>query len=104
MLLSGPPSAPHNLTISNVTNTTAVLEWEAALDDGDRSDLFYTISTNVSSANYITTDTNFTLDTLIPFVFYEISVTSGNGVSSQDIDGRDNRTLSVFANTDEGGM
>ncbi|XP_065890002.1 ephrin type-B receptor 3-like isoform X2 [Dysidea avara] len=102
MRCTRPPSAPRNLTISNVTNTTAVLEWEAALDDGDRSDLIYTISTNVSSANYTTSDTNFTLDTLIPFVFYEISVTAGNGVSSQDIDGRDNRTLSVFANTDEG--
>jgi len=104
LLYSGPPSAPINLTISDVTNTTAFLEWGAALDAGNRTDLFYTISTNVTGTVYNTTDTSFELDTLIPFVMYEISVTADNGVSSQDEDGRASRTLSVLASTDEGGM
>ena len=83
-MYTGPPSAPRNLSASSITNTTVFLEWESPLDDGNRSDLFYTISHNISNDSYNTMDTGFLLENLIPFVGYEIYVTADNGVSSQD--------------------
>ena len=83
-MYTGPPSAPRNIRYSDVTNTTVFLQWEIPFDDGNRSDLFYTISENVSSMSYTTTYTRFLLENLIPFVYYEIYVTADNEVSSQD--------------------
>lgn len=93
-IYAGPPSAPLNLSASDVTDTTVFLEWETPLDDGDRSDLSYTISHNISSDSYNTNDTSFLLENLIPSTHYEIHVTADNGVSSQD-DAVDDRTVSV---------
>ena len=41
----GPPSAPLNLTVSNVTNTSVVLSWLPPEDDGGRniSEIYYTV-------------------------------------------------------------
>ena len=57
--------------------------WEAPEDNGDRTDLFYTISQNFTK-HVITNNTNITLTGLIPSVHYVLSITSDNGVSSQD--------------------
>ena len=101
LLFIGPPSAPHDLSASDLTDTTVFLQWSSSLDDGNRSDLFYTISENVSSISYITVNTSFLLENLIPFVYYEIRVTADNGVSSQDPTA-DERTVSVQIMTMEG--
>ena len=39
------PSAPLNLTVSNVTNTSVVLSWLPPEDDGGRniSEMYYTV-------------------------------------------------------------
>ena len=97
----GPPSAPRNLNHFDVTNTTVFLQWDYPLDNGNRLDLFYTISENISNVNYDATNTSFLLENLIPFVNYEIRVTADNGVSSQDPD-IDKRTVSVQIMTKEG--
>ena len=60
--------------------------WQAPVDNGNRSDIFYTISQNVTSTTFNTTDTSITLTGLTPFVYYEIRVTADNGVSSQSND------------------
>ena len=101
MLFSGPPSAPCNLNTSDITNTTVSLQWDDALDDGNCSDLFYTISGNISNISYDTNTTTFTLENLIPFVYYEIRVTAENGVSSQDPWVK-NRSLTISVMTLEG--
>ena len=90
----GPPSAPRNLIASNVTNTTVFLQWDAPLDDGNRFDLFYTITENVSNISYDTINTNFLLENLLPLTYYDIYVTADNGVSLQD-PVIDYRTVSV---------
>jgi len=58
--------------------------WDAPLDDGGRSDTFYTITHNVTDIIYNTTDTSVMLTGLIPFVYYELRITADNEVSSQD--------------------
>ena len=77
------------------------LQWNSALYDGNLFDLFYIISDNVSNVTYTTTNTSFLLESLIPFVYYEIHVTADNGVSSQDPTA-DERTVSVQIMTMEG--
>ena len=101
-MYTGPPSAPLNLSASDVTNTMVFLKWETPLDNGNRSDLSYTISYNISSDSYNTRDTSFLLENLIPFVAYEIYITADNGVSSQD-PAIVNRTVTVPVTTIEGG-
>ena len=41
-----PPSAPRNVSVLSVTNTSAVLSWLPPVDDGgrNRSEIFYTIN------------------------------------------------------------
>ena len=79
----GPPSVPQNVTFCNINSTSAFIVWEAPEDNGGRTDLFYTISLNFSNHTF-TSNTFITLTGLIPFVHYVLSVTSENGVSSQD--------------------
>ena len=97
----GPPSVPLSLNTSDVTNTTVSLQWDDPLDDGNRSDLFYTISENISNTDYTTNITSFLLENLIPFVYYEIRVTAENEVSSQD-PSVENRTVAMSVMTLEG--
>ena len=79
------------------------LQWDHPLDDGNRSDVFYTISENISSSSNTnnTMATTFTMQNLIPFVYYEIRVTAENGVSSQD-PWIENRSLTISVMTLEG--
>ena len=77
------------------------LKWDDPLDDGNRSDLFYTLSENISNSGYTTNMTSFVLENLIPFVYYEIRVTAENGVSSQD-PAVENHRVSVSVMTLEG--
>ena len=81
--------------MSGVTNTSVFIMWEAPADNGNRTDLFYTISHNVTGDIFDTAFTNITLTELIPFVSYELRVTAGNGVSSQDDDNIDIRTVTI---------
>ena len=76
--------------------------WEASNDNGNRADLIYTISQNVTDDIVTTANTNITLMGLLPFVTYEIRVTADNGVSSQD-DNEEGRTLSISVMMLEGG-
>ena len=78
--------------------------WEAPADNGNRTDLFYTISHNVTGDIFDTAFTNITLTELIPFVSYELRVTAGNGVSSQDDDNIDIRTVTISIITERGGI
>ena len=76
--------------------------WEASTDNGNRADLIYTITQNVTDDIVTTANTNITLMRLLPFVSYEIRVTADNGVSSQD-GNEEGRTLNVSIMTLEGG-
>ena len=76
--------------------------WEAPEDNGNRSDLFYSISHNVTDEVFNTTSTNMTLTGLIPFVYYELRVTADNGVSSQD-NNVNARTVNISIMTEGGG-
>ena len=102
----GPPSlsAPQNLTASNVTDTTVFLQWDSAsLYDGNRFDLLYIITENISNSSYSTTDTRFLLENLIPFVCYEIRVMTAVSESSQGtVHVFNDRTVSVQIMTMEG--
>ena len=79
------------------------LQWDHPLDNGNRSDVFYTISENISNSSNTTpmATTTYTLENLIPFVYYEIRVTAENGVSSQD-PWVENRSLTISVMTSEG--
>ena len=76
--------------------------WEAPEDNGNRSDLFYSISHNVTDEVFNTTSTNMMLTGLIPFVYYELRVTADNGVSSQD-NNVNARTVTISIMTEGGG-
>ena len=101
-ILLGPPSAPQNIAVSDVTNTSVIIMWEAPQDIGDRTDLFYSISHNVTDDTFNTTSTNIMLTGLIPFVYYELHVTADNGVSSQD-NNTNARTVTISIMTEGGG-
>ena len=76
--------------------------WEASTDNGNRTNLIYTITQNVTDDIVTTANTSITLMGLIPFVSYEIRVTAGNGVSSQD-GSEEGRTLNISIMMLEGG-
>ena len=97
----GPPSAPQNIAVSDVTNTSVIIMWEPPQDNGDRTDLFYSISHNVTDDVFNTTSTNMMLTGLIPFVYYELRVTADNGVSSQD-NNTNARTVTISIMTEGG--
>ena len=99
---AGPPSAPQNIAVSDVTNTSVIIMWEAPRDNGSRTDLFYSISHNVTDDVFNTTSTNIMLTGLIPFVYYELRVTADNGVSSQD-NNINARTVTISIMTEGGG-
>ena len=90
--------------MSDVTNTSVFIMWEASVDNGNRLDLNYSISHNVTGDIFNTTSTNITLTGLIPFVSYELRVTANNGVSSQDDDNIDMRTVTISIMTEGGGI
>ena len=100
----GPPSAPQNVVVSNVTNTSVFIMWEASANNGNRMDLFYSISHNVTGDIFTANSTNITLTELIPFVSYELDITAKNGVSSQDDDNIDMRTVTISIMTEGGGI
>ena len=68
-ILLGPPSAPQNIGASDVTNTSVIIMWEPPQDNGNRTDVFYSISHNVTDDVFNTTSTNMMLTGLIPFVY-----------------------------------
>ena len=83
VFIIGPPSEPQNVTFFNINSTSVFIVWEAPEDNGGRTDLFYTVSQNFTNS-ILTNNTYITLTGLIPFIYYVISVTSDNGISSQD--------------------
>ena len=98
----GPPSAPQNIAVSDVTNTSVIIVWEAPQDNGGCTDLFYSISHNVTDDVFNTTSTNIMLTGLIPFVYYKLYVTADNGVSSQD-NNINAHTMTISIMTEGGG-
>ena len=77
--------------------------WEPPQDSGGRTDLFYSISHNVTDDIFNTTSTNIMLTRLIPFVYYELRVTADNGVSSQD-NNINARATTISIMTEGGGI
>jgi hypothetical protein len=101
------PSAPLNLSISNVTNTSAILSWLPPEDGGGRnfSEIYYTITargTGGASTVVFTVNVSETIVMgLTPGADYTFSVTAENAVSSQDMNITD-RTVNISATTEEG--
>lgn len=96
-----------------MTNTTIELTWNCPPDTG-RDDTFYTICyySALSIEDTICTDSIpqtscpaiYTIDKLLPFSTYFVSVSSSNGVSSQDPTNAFRREASILGYTTEGGM
>ena len=104
-LCTGPPSAPLSVSVSSVTNTSAVLSWLPPEDDGgrDHSEIHYTVTATGIGASVVTVAATMAEVTgLTPFTDYTFSVTSENAVSSQATD-TSSRTSTASATTLEGG-
>ena len=99
---AGPPSAPQNLLVLEVTNNSVFITWEDPKDDGGRTDLFYIVSNNVTNRVFTTIATNAHLTGLISSFQYEIRVTANNGVSH--LDNNDERTVNITIMTEGGGI
>ena len=103
-----PPSAPRNLQVLQVTNTTVRLSWDPPVSNGGRDDLEYQLSYQIATSSEPATiygSVNMTegqITGLRPFTQYVVFVSSENGVSAQDTDAS-GRTVSVNITTLEGG-
>ncbi len=105
-----PPSAPQNLTVVNITNTSVFLTWEAPSSNGGRSDaeleyqLSYQRTDGSESEPQIygrVSGTEGEITGLAPFTEYTVFVSAENGVSSQATNAS-GRTASVTIMTEEG--
>ncbi|CAI8035608.1 Ephrin type-A receptor 4-B [Geodia barretti] len=98
------PSAPRNLTVSNVTNTSAVLSWSPPDNGGGRPlyEIFYTVYTyyngSLATMELVVNSTETIVTGLTPGVLYTFSVSAENDVSSQD-NNINARSLSTTATT-----
>ena len=106
--ISEPPSAPLNLTVLQVTNTSVQLSWDPPVSNGGRDDLEYRLSyqragvpDNVTVCGRINV-TMGQITGLRPFVEYVVMVSGENGVSAQATD-TSGRTVSATTTTEEGG-
>ena len=103
-----PPSAPRNLLVLQVTNTTVRLSWDPPVSNGGRDDLEYQLSYQIATSSEPVTiygSVNMTegqITGLRPFTQYVVFVSSENGVSAQDTDDS-GRTVSASITTLEGG-
>ena len=103
-----PPSAPRNLQVFNVTNTTVQLSWDPPVSNGGRDDLEYQLSYQIATSSEPATiygrvnTTEGQITGLRPFTQYVVFVSSENGVSAQVTDAS-GRTVSERITTLEGG-
>ena len=108
----GPPSAPTSLTVVASANVSCTLGWTEPADNGGRSDTFYSIryreggSISGSSNPVTTSNVIYVIINLKPVTVYEISVTTENGVSHNEVslDDLHQRTATITCTTTEGGM
>ena len=102
------PSAPRNLQVLQVTNTTVRLSWDPPVSNGGRDDLVYQLSYQIATSSEPVTiygSVNMTegqITGLRPFTQYVVFVSSENGVSTLAIDDS-GRTVSASITTLEGG-
>ena len=102
------PSAPRNLLVLQVTNTTVQLSWNPPVSNGGRDDLEYQLSYQIATSSESVTiygrvnRTEGQITGLRPFTQYMVFVSSENGVSAQDTDAS-RRTVSASITTLEGG-
>lgn len=95
MLINGvyaePPSAPQNLTVNLVNQSTVILSWAAPKYLGGRNDTVYRINCEgcSSSVTYVPSqenlnDTKVAVSGLSPLTTYRFLVYAENGVSGYD--------------------
>lgn len=98
-----PGGAPLSLTTRGVGGTSARLAWDPPTDTGGRSDLSYTVTYRIGNTTISinSPNTEITLINLLPFTTYNVTVSAENGVSSEDISGRENRTAIITVTTGE---
>ena len=106
--LSTHTSAPRNLTVLQVTNTSVQLSWDPPVSNGGRDDLEYQLSyqragvpNNVTMYGRVSVTVG-QITGLRPFVQYVVMVSGENGVSAQATDAS-GRTVSATITTKEGG-
>ena len=101
-----PPSAPHNLRLT-VQTTSITVSWSPSTETGGRSDLYYQVEYSDPDvlgtfvARY-TESTSYTITGLEPHTSYCIRVSAHNGVSDQDSDRSQIRTVEECTRTLEG--
>ena len=103
----GPPTAVHNLRVTDTTDTTITIEWEPPLVG---SPVFYYMiehSDPNDISKYILhtkdlTATSYILDRMRPFTTYIIRVSVRNSVSDQDPQNADRRIVEISNRTEEG--
>jgi len=103
-----PPSAPCNLTVLQVTNTSVQLSWDPPVSNGGRDDLEYQLSykragvpNNVTVYGRVSVTVG-QITGLRPSTQYVVMVSGENGVSAQAPDASE-RTVSATITTEEGG-
>ena len=114
ILFAEPPGPVQNLVMISKTSTTVGIRWQRPSITGGRSDYYYSIehsdprgsaSSTISVTNRLE-DTaatiTYTIENLLPFETYEISVITHNGVSDQVSDTISSRTISITIETSEG--
>ncbi len=111
--LTEPPSAPQNITVVTVTNTSVYLTWEAPSSNGGRNfaELEYQLSYQKTDGSESepqiygrVSGTEGEITGLAPFTEYTVFVSAENGVTSQPgaIDTASDRTISDTIMTEEG--
>ena len=98
-----PPSAPRNLRFT-VQTTSIAVSWSSPTETGGRFDLYYQVQgsdPNVPRTRY-TESTSYTITALRPYTSYCIRVSAHNGVSDQDPDRSQIRTVEKCTRTLEG--
>ncbi|CAG0878978.1 unnamed protein product [Darwinula stevensoni] len=90
---SGPPSAPQNLTVNFVDQSTVILSWNPPYNTGGRTDIRYRMECDTcdESVTYLPApagresfnETKVTISRLRPVTKYRFQVYSENGVSDQ---------------------
>ena len=97
MFYTEPPSAPRNLRLTTKT-TSITVSWSSPIETGGRSDIYYQIeyfptnSQENRGVKYMR-PTRYTITNLKPFTQYTVKVTAHNGVSDQDPDRSQSRTI-----------
>lgn len=111
-LCAAPPGSITNLNNRETTNNSITITWNRPAVTG-RSDFYYEILVSVSNERTRTvvdsyyqdsrSMVDYTISDLRAFTSYAIFVVTHNGVSGQDQENEDRRTVQVTGDTKEGG-